>query len=349
MQVSDGKTEKDVRLIQPEELSHGANGRELAEIASHVKKQGHSHAAILVSGTTRKGGLPLDIKEKNREGEEEEETQYAETLPDSLEDRVGEIIGEIKRHSGLVVGFSGGVDSSVVAALAQHALGNEAIAVTAVSETLAEAELSKAKNVADEIGIRHRLVEFSELEDARFRANTPDRCFFCQSRRFALLSELADSLDCEILAAGTNASDPGEHRPGLEAMEEQGVYQPLLDHGIEKTEVRRIARQYGLSVWDDPAQACLSSRIPHGNEVTEAALHRIERAEDVLRGRGLQPLRVRDHDGLARIEVHSKKVLRLLSSADLSRIVAEIKDVGFERIAVDLEGYRTGSVNPIDE
>lgn len=349
MQVSDGETEKEVQLIQPEKLSRGTNRRKLSEIASRVKKQGCSHAAILVSGTAIRRELPLDVKERDRSGEVAETIQDSETLPDSLEDRVDEIIGEIERHSGLVVGFSGGVDSSVVAVLAQHALGNEAIAVTAVSETLAEAELSKAKNVADEIGIRHRLVEFSELEDARFRANTPDRCFFCQSRRFALLRELADSLNCDILAAGTNASDPGDHRPGLEAMAEQGVYQPLLDHGIEKSEVRRIARHYGLSVWNEPAQACLSSRIPHGNEVTEEALQRIERAEEVLRGRGLQPLRVRDHKGLARIEVHSEKVLQLLSSTDLSRIAREIQDAGFERVAVDLEGYRTGSVNPIDE
>ena len=339
--------DSEIFLVSPEDLGDGVSKRDLTRITERAKENGHSYVVLAVSDVPEgNGSLPL-------EGEDEKagtrEKGNATGLSSRLREKIEEIVREIEGSSGLVVGFSGGVDSSVVAALAYRALGQEAVAVTAVSETLAKSELEKAKAVAMEIGIRHRLVEFSELDDPRFRANTPDRCFFCQSRRFAQLGTLTDSLDCEILAAGTNASDPGDHRPGLEAMAEQGVYQPLLDHGIKKQGVRRIARHFDLSVWDEPAQACLSSRIPHGNEVTEEALHRIERAEAVLRGRGLQPLRVRDHNGLARIEVHSKKVLRLLSSADLSRIARKIQDAGFERVAVDLEGYRTGSVNPIDE
>jgi len=269
-------------------------------------------------------------------------------LPDDLRAAVDTIIDEMAAFDRIVVAFSGGVDSSVVAALAHRALGDDAFAVTAVSETLAGRELEEAREIADEIGIGHELMEFSELDDPRFRANTPSRCFFCQSMRFRQLREIAERVDCEVLASGTNASDTGDHRPGLEAMDRQGVYQPLMRQDIPKQGVRTIARWLDLSVWDKPAMACLSSRIPHGNEVTERKLRRIERAESALHDREFRQFRVRDHDGLARIEVGPDELDRLLRPELLVELADEIRSAGFETVTVDMHGYRSGSLNPPD-
>jgi uncharacterized protein len=267
-------------------------------------------------------------------------------LPGPLRDSVDTIVDEMRQMSGMVVAFSGGVDSSVVAALASRALGSEARAVTAVSETLAGRELEEAEAVADEIGITHDLMEFSELDDPRFKENTPSRCFFCQSMRFDHLQEIAEQVGCEVLASGTNASDAGDHRPGLQAMAERDVYQPLLEYDIPKEDVRRIARWLGLSVWDKPAKACLSSRIPHGQRVTERSLRRVESAEEVLHDHAFRQFRVRDHDGLARIEVAPEELDRLMH-ADRRRSVAQgVRAAGFDRVVVDMSGYRSGSLNP---
>lgn len=269
-------------------------------------------------------------------------------LGGELRDPVEAILGEMGGMDRMVVAFSGGVDSSVVAALAHRAIGDNALAVTAVSETLAGRELEEARGIAGEIGIAHELMSFSELDDPRFRANTSSRCFFCQSMRFDQLEKIAERVDCDVLASGTNASDVGDHRPGLEAMERKGVYQPLLEHGITKEGVRDIAKWLGLSVWDKPAMACLSSRIPHGNEVTESKLRRIERAEDVLHRRDFRQFRVRDHGGTARIEVAPGELDRLLSPSLLADVGRQIREAGFECVTVDMQGYRSGSLNPPD-
>lgn len=268
-------------------------------------------------------------------------------LTADLEHKVGAILDEMAAMEKIVVAFSGGVDSTVVAALAKRALGGGATAVTAVSETLGGRELEESKEIAREIGIEHRLVEFSELDDPRFRANTPARCFFCQSMRFDQLRNIAEAIDCDVLASGTNYSDIGDHRPGLEAMAERRVYQPLLDHEVDKDGVRQIARWLGLSAWDKPAKACLSSRIPHGLEVTDARLRRIERAEEILHDHDFLQYRVRDHDGLARIEVAPGEMARLLEPERLREISRGVKAAGFSEVVVDMRGYRSGSLNPV--
>jgi uncharacterized protein len=268
-------------------------------------------------------------------------------LPASLRPSVEAILDELASLPSIVVAFSGGVDSSVVAALAYRALGDAALAATAVSETLATHELDEARAIASEIGIPHELVAFSELDSADFRANTSARCFFCQSMRFDQMRALADKLGFDAVASGSNASDVGDHRPGLEAMAQRRVLQPLLTHGVSKAEVREIARWLGLSVWDKPAKACLSSRIPHGLEVTEARLRRVEAAENVLLALGFRQFRVRDHGGHARVEIATDELPGALSPDTLSTIADGTLDAGFSTVSLDLVGYRSGSLNPV--
>ncbi|AKU06368.1 MULTISPECIES: ATP-dependent sacrificial sulfur transferase LarE [Haloferax] len=262
-------------------------------------------------------------------------------------DAVREALAE---RESVLIAFSGGVDSSVVAALAHDALGENAVACTAKSETLPDAELDDAKRVAEEIGIEHLTVEFSELDNPDFVANDDDRCYHCRTMRLGRMYEAARDRGIEAVCDGTNASDPGEgHRPGLRAVEELEVLSPLLAHDITKEEVRAIADEYDLSVADKPSMACLSSRIPTGLEVTEERLSRVERAETILRTWGFEQFRVRDHDGLARIEVAPEELDRALD-ADFVRAARDhLKDAGFDHVTLDLHGYRTGSVSPAAE
>lgn len=269
-----------------------------------------------------------------------------DTLTPEVQAKVDAILGQMRAMGEIVVAFSGGVDSSVVAALARRALDARAVAVTAVSETLATREFEEAQAIAREIGIRHETLAFSELDDERFVENTSSRCFFCQTMRFGQLRRMAQAMGVEVVASGSNLSDTGDHRPGLAAMENEQVYQPLLEHGVTKPQVRAIARWLGLSVWDKPAAACLSSRIPHGLEVTEDRLRRIERAEEVLHDLGFQQYRVRDHGGRARVEIATDEMHGALDAATLRAVARGVRAAGFDHVALDMVGYRSGSLNP---
>lgn len=258
------------------------------------------------------------------------------------------LVSDLAARGPVLVAYSGGVDSAVVAALAQRAsegraLGERALAVTAAAETLAGRELDHARATAREIGIAHEIVTYSELSDPEFVANPSHRCYVCQGMRMDAMLELAAERGYETVCDGTNASDPGPDRPGLEAVQERGVYSPLLAHGVDKEGTRELAREMGLSVWDRPANACLSSRIPHGQLVTLGKLRRVEAAEELLAERGFRVLRVRHDDGHARVEVGSDEVDRLAELwPDLEpRILA----VGFTSAAYDPAGYRYGGAD----
>jgi len=265
----------------------------------------------------------------------------------SVADKLDAARADLAERDGVLVAFSGGVDSSAVAAIAHDALGDDAVACTAKSETLPDAELDDARQVAEEIGIRHEVVEFSELDSEAFVENDEDRCYHCRSMRLAAMYDHARELGIDVVCDGTNASDAGDgHRPGLRAVEELDAYSPLLANDIGKPEVREIAEQYDLSVADKPSMACLSSRIPTGVEVTEERLSRIEQAEQVLRTWGFEQFRVRDHDDIARIEVGEDELADALDPDFVSAARQYIGELGFDHVTLDLEGYRTGSVSP---
>ena len=268
----------------------------------------------------------------------------------SLDAKLAAARDDLADRDGVLVAFSGGVDSSVVAALAHDALGDDAVACTAKSETLPAAELDEAKRVAEEIGIRHEIVEFSELDDPQFVANDGDRCYHCRTMRLGRMYDAAQELGIGTVCDGTNADDTdGGHRPGLQAVDELDVASPLLAHGLTKADVREAADRYGLSVADKPSMACLSSRIPTGLEVTEKKLTRIERAEALLREWGFSQFRVRDHDGLARIEVGADELDVALAPDFAAAARERLTEIGFDHVTLDLEGYQTGSVSPENE
>ena len=251
-----------------------------------------------------------------------------------------------KGKDGVIIAFSGGVDSSTLAALCYEILGEKAVAVTAVSPTYPPEEIEEAKKIAGEIGIKHIIVRTNELSNENFVRNPEDRCYYCKRELLNRLKEVAEKLGFKTVFEGTNFSDLSGHRPGFRAVEEmENVYSPWAENDFTKEEIRAIARRIGLSVSDKPPLACLASRIPYGERITADRLARIGKAEQIIRKiTGARQLRVRDHNDLARIEVGRDERRLFFDTKTMDRIVNELKMLGFKYVTLDLEGYRTGSM-----
>jgi uncharacterized protein len=246
------------------------------------------------------------------------------------------------------VAFSGGVDSAVAAQAAFLALGERAVAVTGVSASLAAGERELAEHVARQIGIRHVVVNTDELSKADYLRNAPDRCYHCKTELYTQLERLLPELGVREIVNGANADDLGDYRPGMQAAAEHRIHSPLADCGLTKAEVRELAAQWGLPVWDKPATPCLSSRIAYGTAVTPERLAMIDAAEQFLRSRGLANLRVRYHQGdLARIETPLADLPRLAAPGFREELTAEFRRLGFKFVTLDLEGFRSGSLNQL--
>jgi len=256
----------------------------------------------------------------------------------ALEDR-------LRTAGSVLVAFSGGVDSSYLALAAYRALGPRALAVTAVSASYPASHRAMAETVTARFEIPHRFVETHEMERESYRRNASDRCYHCKSELFGVLLRLRDELGFGAVAYGVNTDDLGDFRPGHRAASEAGVLSPFLDVALSKTEIRALSRAAGLPTADLPASACLSSRLPYGTEVTEERLRQVERGEELLRGMGFRQVRLRHHGEMARVEVDPGELSFALEPAIAQAIVAALKPLGFRWVCLDLEGYRTGSLN----
>lgn len=263
----------------------------------------------------------------------------------SIDDKMHSIIEALKEKGNALVAFSGGVDSSVLAALAYMALGERALAVTADAPTLAPGELDTAKKVAGEIGIKHIVIFYDELDEPGFKKNPVDRCYYCKKGLIRELKKIAEQHGITTIIEGTNYSDLKGHRPGHRAVIEEGIYNPYIEFGVTKEEIRGIARELKLSVADKPSMACLSSRFPYGQMITHDALKRVGEAEAYLQKMGFGVVRVRDHDGIARIEIMPDEMPQLLEIR--GDIATQFKKLGFSYVTLDLVGFRSGSMDEV--
>jgi len=248
--------------------------------------------------------------------------------------------------SGVVVAYSGGTDSTLVAAAAALALGERALAITAVSPSLPPGELAEARRVARLIGVRHRAVRTRETEDQAYLANGLDRCYHCKSELYGVLDRVAEDAGTSVVVSGANVDDLGDYRPGLRAAKEHGIRHPLVDVGFTKAEVREAARDLGIPTWDKPASACLSSRIAFGVRISVEELSKVGRAERLLKDLGFAQCRVRVHGDVARVEVVLTDLPRLAQPGIRAQVVAGLKALGYRYVTLDLEGFRSGSMNP---
>jgi pyridinium-3,5-biscarboxylic acid mononucleotide sulfurtransferase len=269
-------------------------------------------------------------------------------LSPELVSRRDRLLDLLRSYGSCAVAFSGGLDSTVLAKAAQIALGDRAVAVTGVSASLAVGELDEAQELARQIGIRHEVIATGELTVPAYLANQSDRCYHCKTELFTQVEQLARRLNVAVVADGSNRDDQGEYRPGLQAARERQVRSPLAECGFSKSEIRRLAEFWELPTWDKPATPCLSSRIAYGEPVTPQRLAMIDQAERFLRERGLRPLRVRYHKGdMARIEAPIDQLSKFADPEFRREVVDHLKSLGFKYVSLDLEGFRSGSMNAV--
>ena len=273
-------------------------------------------------------------------------TENLENICEASRERYEALRARIREAGSVLVAFSGGVDSAFVLKVALDVLGPKAVALTAISPSVAPREREAAVRLARELGAEHVLVDSSELDDPRYAANPTDRCYFCKSELYDLCRKVADERGIAAILDGFNADDVGDHRPGRKAGDERGVLHPLLEAGLSKPEIRAWSRRLSLTTWDKPQLACLASRLPYGTTVTAARLDQVGRAEEVLADHGLRIFRVRHHGDVARLELGEAELSRALADADLrAALVAGVKAAGYRFVALDLEPFRTGRMN----
>ena len=261
---------------------------------------------------------------------------------DAKSRRLDELLSGV---DSVIVAFSGGVDSAYLAWAATRVLGAEALCVTADSPSYPDHHRQLALDVARRFGLNHRIIQTRELEQPLYRANPVNRCYYCKHELYTVLSDLARASGVSLIVDGSNADDRGDYRPGRQAAREFGVRSPLDEAGLTKAEIRELSRRAELPTWDEPASACLSSRIPYFSDVTDDKLRMIERAERMIRGLGFRICRVRHHDDHARVEIGAAELPRALEPDVHRRLVAELTALGYQRVTIDPRGYRQGSLN----
>jgi pyridinium-3,5-biscarboxylic acid mononucleotide sulfurtransferase len=263
----------------------------------------------------------------------------------SAEEKELLLLKQLAEFPSVIVALSGGADSAYLAWAAHRAMGEHALSVTALSPSYSAHDRAVVEEFVRQLGVRHEFIETHEMENPKYRANAADRCYFCKDELFKVLDVIAQERNFAAVAYGVNADDTLDFRPGHRAASEHRVLAPLLDAGMHKAEIRQLSQRAGLPTWDRPASACLASRLPYGTEVTPERLALVERGEAALRELGFRQFRVRLHEKLARIEIAPEEMPRAMSPQMASSISARLKAAGFTYVALDLEGYRQGSLN----
>jgi pyridinium-3,5-biscarboxylic acid mononucleotide sulfurtransferase len=272
-------------------------------------------------------------------------TRKSTTTSEALAAKAGRLREILSGYQSVLIAFSGGVDSAYLAIAAAGALGQHALAVTADSPSYPDTHRQLALTIARDFGFPHEVIHTAELDRPEYRANPANRCYYCKDELYGRLAAIARERGIAVIVDGNNADDRGDYRPGRQAAREHGVKSPLDEAELTKEDIRALARAAGLASWDEPASACLSSRIPYGHQVTDERLRQIERAEAVLRDLGFRIFRVRHHDDTARLEIARAEMPRALDPDVNARLVAALKALGYQYVSLDLQGYRLGSLN----